>query len=550
MGAISPRLLMLVAIIAMGLIPLGAWANEPTKHNLTRNWSDDQFAHWHYLAEEMQVQTLHHQLSKTHRPREFVVRNVNLIDGITPQARTGQSVHVKDGKIFAIGAAAKITAPDGVLVIDGSGRYLAPGLTDMHVHNLESASQHILNLANGITSMRDLDGFEFLLAMRDAINNNQMLAPTLYVSGTILNGSTFGGYARRISTEAEARSAVREQAAQGYDFIKTHNSLSAPIFLAIADEANIQGLDVVGHIPVPVSVEQAVNANMRTFEHFKGYIIDSTLTLTDEDYSAATQGAEVWNTPTFVTYRNHLRGAAAAQLLADAAQMQYVSPLSRQNWQKFVHEEADATTKLRQNIYPLSVQVFKSLRQNTDAKFLAGTDSGSYEMMPPGFMLLEELGIFEKLGMSPFEALQTATTEAAAAMRRTDAFGTIKTGARADLVLLEKNPLISTANLSSPAAVSVRGIWLDRADIDAMLAGLKTVFIQTEERMAQTEINPAQLDAFVGRAADLHAQGYVFRDHYLDLAASMFTALNRPADAARLTAMKTEADFGFSWYKF
>ena len=516
--------------------------------NIGRNWTDQQWQHWRYLLEELEILEYHAALSAQHRPRDFVIRNVTLIDMASPTPLPGHSVYVVDGKIAALGP--DIETPEGIHKIDGAGKFLMPGLTDMHVHNLESQSQHLLNIANGITTVRDLDGFPFLLAMRDAIANGELLAPTMYVSGTILNGSTFGGYALKIDTEEEAREAVRKHVALGYDFIKTHNSLSKEVFLAITDEAAAQNIDVVGHIPVPVSVREAVATGMRTFEHFKGYIDDSRLKLTEEDYVAATSGAEIWNTPTFTNYRNHLRGEDAREILDNEAEMQFVSPLLRKEWEMFGTEEPDAVTKLRQNIYPMSVEIFTNLRALDDAQFLAGTDSGSYEMMPPGIVLIEEVEIFERLGMTPFEALETTTVNAAKAMRREGDFGTIKIGARADLLLLANNPLQSTANLKSPDAVSLRGVWLDRTDLDAMLDELRTVYGRSTQRMAHNNATMAELDDFLVRINALDQNDFAFRDHYLDLAAGLFASLDREETTAELIAMKIDPAFGFDFYKF
>jgi len=515
-------------------------------------WSDEQWSSWQYLAEELDILELHSQLSTTHRPQEFVIRNVTMIAMSAPGGLAAHSVHVNNGKIAGVGPDAEIEVPGDVLTIDGDGMYVIPGLTDMHVHNLESSSQHLLNIAHGVTTVRDLDGFPFLLKMRDAIAGGDLLAPTMIVSGTILNGSTFGGYALKVDTEAEARSAVQEQAALGYDLIKTHNSLSVEAFDAIADEASLQQLDVVGHIPVDVTVEHAIKAGMRTLEHFKGYIKDDTLTLTEENYLDVMRNveAEVWNTPTFVNYRNQLRGNDAAALLDNQSEMQYVSPRQRAAWRSYVDEEEDAVTKLRQNIYPLSKEIFANLRTIDGVQFLAGTDSGSYEMMPPGIVLLEELRIFESLGMTPFEAMQTATVNGAEAMRREGEFGVIAAGARADLVLLKQNPLDTTANLQSIEGVAIRGVWMSREDLDAMLDSLKDVYARSGMLGARRSLSTDELDRFLERVRTLDQSGFVFRDHYLDLAASMFVNLDRQSDADELMRMKTDAAFGFDWLKF
>ena len=492
---------------------------------------------------------MHAALSAEHRPHDYVIENVNVITMTTDEALK-QSVFVIDGKVASISPTAVTNRAADMTAHDGTGRWLIPGLTDMHVHNLESHSQHLANIYYGVTTVRDLDGFPFLLKMRDVIAANELLAPRMLVSGTILNGSDFGGYAIALETPDEARAAVRAQGATGYDFIKTHNSLSQELFDAITVEANTLGIDVVGHIPVPVSVEHAVAAGMTTFEHFKGYIDDSTLTISDQDYVAATLGADVWNAPTFATYRNHLRGDNAMALLGNASEMQFVPPTARIKWNMHAQKEVDRVTELRQNIYPMSAQIFSELFEAGYDRFVAGTDSGSYEMLPPGVVLLEEVQQFQTLGMAPFDALETATVNAAAAMGRAGEFGEIRVGASADFVLLNANPLEDSANLSAIEAVGLRGVWLDAAAREDMAERLGAVYDRSEARLAAPMLTAKDLDDFVARLAALHDSGFVFRDHYLDLAASMYEKLEREGDAEKIMEMKTDRDFGFSWFRF
>lgn len=529
--------------LCFGLAAVGSVAgSESTGEgaNIAAGWTASQHDAWQFLLEELEIQELHQHLSAAHRPGDLAIRDVTVIPMAEPGARSHQTVVVAGGKITALGDNAAITIPAGAEVVDGKGLFLLPGLTDMHVHNLGSHSQHLLNLANGVTTVRDLDGFPWLLRMRDAIAQDRLLAPTLYISGTILNRNDFGGYARTVSSEAEARQAVGEQASAGYDFIKVHNNLSFELLKAITSAARQHELDVVGHIPVGVTVAQAVGLGMRTCEHFKGYIIDSTLTLSDEDYVSATRGAAVWNTPTFTTYRTHLRGADAEKLLARTAEMQYVSPRERRQWTAFVDQEPDRVTKLRQNIYPMSRQIFSALRKLEDARFLAGTDSGSYPMMTPGFILHEEVEIFQQLGMTPFEALATATVEPAAAMRRRGTFGVIVPGARADLLLLAANPLADAGNARAIRGVAVRGVWLGEEDIAAMLQALRDVYARSAQRLGRKTVVKGDIDDYLARMKALAAQGFVFRDHDLELAADMCEHLERPRDAAAMRQLKTE----------
>ena len=258
-------------------------------------------------------------------------------DSIEPNV----TVIVNDGLIVAVGPSASTPVPSDAKRIDGKGRYLLPGLTDMHVHNLVSNSQPLLNLAMGVTSVRDMSGFNWMLAMRARINNGILLAPTMYITGHILNEMPMEFYATVVGTPDAARQVVRDQAAAGYDFIKVHNVMSPEVFVAVHEEAANQGLDVVGHVPHGMTVADAVASGLRTFEHFKGYILDSSLSLSDEDYVAATDGKKIWNTPTFHTYRAQLRGDEARTMVLESDEVVYVSPSDRLDWERLADTPSD-----------------------------------------------------------------------------------------------------------------------------------------------------------------------------------------------------------------
>src|SRR6185295_182015 len=200
--------------------------------------------------------------------------------------------------------------------------------------------------------------------------------------------------------------------------------LRPEVYDAICAEARAQGLDVVGHIPHDTSVARAVACGQRTFEHFKGYINDRSLTFTGEDYVAATRGAEVWNTPTFYNYRGQLRGDEARALLDRAPEMRYVAARTRARWRALAARPADPA---QQSILTMSEKIFRDLLP-IHARFLAGTDSGGgYPFHVPGFSLHEELRIMARNGLPVADVLAAATVEPARAMRRPE-LGTLEVG--------------------------------------------------------------------------------------------------------------------------
>ena len=468
---------------------------------------------WQFHLGEHQIDRLLHELSSEHRPEALAIENVTLLPMASEPVVEHATVVVQGGKIVAVGQAGEMAVPEDARRIDGAGRYLLPGLTDMHVHNLVSSSQHLLNLANGVTTVRDLDGFPWMLAVRDRIAGNELLAPNLYLSGHILNYRPMGMYATVVESSEAARQAVRQQEAAGYDFIKVHNSMPLDVYEAILGEARALEIDVVGHIPHRILVAQAVAAGQRTFEHFKGYLQDWDLQISPEDWVAATRGADVWNCPTFYTYREHLRGEEARRLVREADEMRYAPAWDKRRWLERANEEPSA---LHQGIRPKSEEIFRRLLP-IGARFLSGTDSGGgYPFMVPGFALQEELRAIQAAGLSPYETLRTSTVHAAAAMRREHDFGTVEVGKRADLLLVEDNPLETVENLGSIAGVMVRGIWLDRDALDRILAGIEAIYNPEDGASTPPLPSRAQIEELVAGMEALRADGWVFREHDLD----------------------------------
>ncbi|MBT8399275.1 MAG: amidohydrolase family protein, partial [Rhodothermia bacterium] len=458
-------------------------------------------------------------------PEDLIISNVTIVDVVDGALRQGQSIVIRDGRIDWVGDSDSTIERSGLVAIDGTGYYAVPGLTDMHVHTHDD-SDYLLHLAFGVTTIREMNGWPWRLARRQLVESGGLAAPNMYITSRILNSSDFGGYAIAVNTESAARSAVRAARAAGYDAIKTHNGLAKDVFLAIMDEAHRVGLDVVGHIPVRVSVAEAIDAGMLTAEHFKGYIDDSVLEISSQDWQSPTEGAAIFLTPTFYTYREHLR-ADDAQSIIDASS-NYVLPHRRIDWRRYASMEADELTQLRQTIRPKSEEIFKALSPIFH-NWLAGTDSGGYNLMVPGEALIEELEILQQLGLSPLEALRSATTRAADAMNLSDRIGRIAPGFQADLLLLERNPLESVANLRSLRATITRGRLIDNPK--SIIENGSAI------DLSATHIDLQELESAVAAAEQHAAVGYAQSSISLDLWIELAETLSRPDLAERLRAL-------------
>ena len=478
---------------------------------------------WNHMQGNLIAQEKLLHESKMRTPRDTLITNVNVVR--LPQGKIARNTNVlvQEGRIAQVGSGAGSQSASNVLVIDGTGKYLAPGLADMHVHTHDDAD-YLLQLSAGVTSIREMNGWAWRLKRRELVQAGDLLAPNMYITGRIINSSDFGGYAVSIDGPDEARAMVRQTKADGYDAVKIHNGISNEEFHAIVEEAGRVDLKLVGHIPVAVSVTEAVAAGMHTAEHFKGYIDDSRLQIAEDDWVSPSIGMDMYLTPTFYSAREHRRGEDAARIIAEDGHK--VPPHQMFAWQEYAAEPGtDGLTQLRQSIRPKSEEIFRTLLPH-GVNWLAGTDSGGYALMVPGEALVEELEIMESLGLSPLETLKAATTNAADAMGWQGRTGRIAPGYSADLLLLDKNPLETVSNLRAPHGVMVRGIWI--ADPAAL-----RLTRQDYQPMSE-EISHDLLQAAVEQVEVHDAAGYVQSTMSLKIWVELMEKRGEPDLAQRL----------------
>lgn len=447
---------------------------------------------WNRYVREMYIDQLLVGLSAA-KPSTILFKDVNIIAMTSEEVKKG-SVLVKDGKIEEVMYDEVVSPPKEAMVIEGTGKYLLPGLVDAHVHVGESSnSDLLLYLANGVTAIREMCGFDWMIPYREEIKKNKVLAPNLYLAGTMLNNSDLGIYSDVVKTEEEGREKVRMHKKKGYDYIKVWNVMPSEILSAIADECRVQGMDLVGHVPHDVTVTQAISVGYRTMEHFKGFILDRSLTLSDENYLTAIEASEhkFWLSPTFSLRLQGMKGDKASVRLKEDAAYRYISLESKEAWrQEAENYDFGEYGNKPDSIFKMGATIFDRLKP-LKPNYIAGTDhNGSNSFMVAGFILNEELKIFRSLGMSNYEILRTATVNAAEALNRLDEFGTIEAGKRADLLLLNANPFDNINNLSSRTAVVVRGVYLPEEKIANILQQIHEIYQGTSDYLTDnTKIN-------------------------------------------------------------
>ncbi|MGB5336143.1 MAG: amidohydrolase family protein [Woeseiaceae bacterium] len=404
--------------------------------------------------------------------------NVNVIPMTTAEVRTAQTVIVEAGLIAEIGSVDEIRIPEAATVVDGTDRYLMPGLAEMHAHVPAADSKNLdrdfsLFVANGVTTVRGMLGDASHLALRQKLLDGEVFGPRLITSGPSLNG-------RSVQGAADARQQVRLQAALGYDFVKIHPGLSADEFRAIADTANEIGIPFAGHVPVAAGLSEALGHNMATIDHLDGYFVallppDShrfggyggffDIMLASElqqdridELAAATASSGTWNVATQVLVEHRVADLSVDDLL-NRPEYRYMPQETLRRWAES-RRQTIAEQGFDPEVAALAIELRRRLIRalhEAGAGLLLGSDAPQVFNVP-GFSLHRELDILVASGLTPFEALQTGT--AAVARFLSSNTGIVAAGREADLLLLDANPLDNIENTRRIHGVMLRGQWL------------------------------------------------------------------------------------------
>lgn len=404
--------------------------------------------------------------------------NVNVVPMSTDTVIAAQTVLVEDGIISAIGSVDEIRIPKGARAIDGTDRFLMPGLAEMHAHVPAADSRNLdrdfsLFVANGVTTIRGMLGQPSHLALRGQLLDGEVFGPRLITSGPSLNG-------RSVQGARDARRQVREQAAAGYDFIKVHPGLSADEFTAIAETANELGIPFAGHVPVAVGVRAALELNMATIDHLDGYLVSllpphsfksggyggffDIMLAAELDpqqigaIATATAASGTWNVPTQILIEQRVSATPVTEL-RNYDEMKYMPAETVERWvgtKQALLGERDFDPEVAELAINLRRQLILALHE-AGARLLLGSDAPQVFNVP-GYSTHRELEVLVASGLTAFEALQTGTT-AAAEFLGTNA-GSVQVGKDADLVLLDANPLDDIENSRRIHGVMLRGLWL------------------------------------------------------------------------------------------
>lgn len=465
---------------------------------------------------------------------DFLVRDVAVVDVVNGGILSGRDVVVRDGRIESIDASKPPSGQGALVVVEGTGKFLVPGLWDMHVHSQKIAPQynHPLLIANGITGVREMwgcaglpDSFlpchEDIESWGEGLRDRSQLAPRyIQRSSFAINGE--GGVPAdapaffRARNADEARKLVAHHADDGADFLKTYTNLSVAAYDALALEAPRRGLFLAGHLPVRVPLETALAAGQRSIEHPRLFLFECfegaagfralpspmatyhrspemQARLLDEhdpercaELMAAMAASDTWWTPTLQVLR--MSALAGDREFRENPHLRYIPYIIRaglwkpdiDNWAE-VAATHESGRNLQAELYRLALDNVRQAHA-VGVQIVAGTDAGDTHVFP-GFAIHDELSELVVAGLTPTDALRTATIDAARFTGTARDYGSIEVGKVGDMILLDANPLTDIRNSAKIAGLFFNGQYLDRAALDELLA-----FAQQQANSVRTNL--------------------------------------------------------------
>ena len=448
-------------------------------------------------------------LAISHEPRPraaqgtFAFVDVSVLPMDRDRVLTGQTVVVRDGRITAVGPSASVRIPTEAQRIDGKGKFLMPGLAEMHAHVQGPNAPPELNrdimflyIANGVTTIRAMLGAPNQLVLRDQLKKGEVLGPTMYVAAPSLNGNSS-------PNPDTAMKLVRAHKAAGYDLLKLHPGLTRATYDSAVKVAREIGITFGGHVSQEVGIDRTLEVRQSTVDHLDGYIEGAVADpikrrlmtpaeqvpfsewmagVTDDkinELARRTRDAGVWNVPTMFLWES-LYGSFAPETAAMRPEMKYAPKQWVTGWVNQKRNRTNAmrnagvTPELGQELLAHRRKLLKAMA-DAGAPLLMGTDSPQMFNVP-GYALHRELRLMGDAGLTPYQVLESGTKNVGLYVERDlkqdGKFGTVAVGNWADLVLLDANPLQSLENITKREGVMLRGRWVPKLEIDAGLEAL------------------------------------------------------------------------------
>ena len=454
-----------------------------------------------------------------HQPMDGPVAftHVTVIDATGTSPQPDMTLVVADGRIASLEKSGANVVPASALVVNASGKFVIPGLWDMHVHTMQSITSggksfdlyetfFPLFVANGITGVRDMNGdLNILVRAREKVDRAEIVGPRVIAAGLIVEGTKWSFGSLAVSSPDDGRRAVRTLIERGANFVKVGSTVPRDAYFAIAAEAKARHVPLAGHVPLGVTATEASDSGQRSIEHLDGVLLASS----PDERRLRDEMQKVMNTTDFgVLWLSRVRAEAKALETYDAQRAEDLTAhfLKNGTWQvptlvlkrataslqdkSFTNDQRLAyipsylsatwgannvlTAKYAPEDYVNDSRVLEKLLQlvgtmhHAGVKFMPGTDTSDPYIFP-GFSVHDELALFVRAGMTPMEALRTATWNPAEYLGITDSAGSVAVGKVADLVFLDANPIEEIRNTQRIWAVVVRGKVLQKTALEALL---------------------------------------------------------------------------------
>lgn len=427
---------------------------------------------------------------------DFAFLNVNVLpmDDAGERVLERQIVMIENGRVSLIGDADQFSVAEDVTSVDAEDYFLMPGLTEMHGHlpNPRMSDEDVRNLlflyvANGVTTVRGMQGDPSQFALRSAIERGRLLGPKLYLASVSMNGTS-------VTTPEEASQRAREYKVDGYDLIKTHEGMSLDVFDALAETASEVHIPFGGHVSDYVGLRHALASGQVSIDHLDNYVeaLASSDDRVDEDRGLrgvgallesvdesripelvrATVEAGAWVVPTMVLWETaFFNDRGSADVLSERPEVRYMPTEMVDRWREAVDTRLESTEiEINRRIASLRRNVLTALHEG-GANIAIGTDSPQIFSVP-GFAMYHEMALYTEVGMTPYEVLEIGTRRPAEYFDATDEFGTVAVGRRADLLLLSANPTDDISHIRNRVGVMVNGRWILSDEIERRLRNI------------------------------------------------------------------------------
>ncbi|ETN93999.1 amidohydrolase family protein [Zhouia amylolytica] len=418
----------------------------------------------------------------------YVVKNVNIIPMTTNNEVIENATVVVEGqKILSINK----PIPNNAKIIDGKGKWLIPGLIDMHVHNLadgpytsyptrgpaihiDTQNLFTLYVANGVTTVFELSARAEHIGQRNEILRGDVIGPRIALAGLIDGGNAN----MTATTPSDGRQTVRLAKGEGYEFIKVYSQLNKETYKAIIDEAEKQNMKVVGHIPSAFEgqTEEAFVPHFGLVAHAEEFSKQADQ-FTDEEaerFAKMSKKNGTWLIPNLSNLVYIAKQARSLDSVRNLESFKYVHPLMQSKWiVSNQYNEGSSANRIAyfDKLVDFHIKIVKAFKKE-GVPMVAGTDAGTSGIVW-GFSLHDELKLLKEAGLTNEEVLASATRLAAEWLEIDDKIGTVEAGKFADLILLDKNPLDNISNTKEISGVFVNGKWIDKNKIDTMLSDVE-----------------------------------------------------------------------------